>query len=282
MIKDNAGKIYRPATPKIIVDSNGKIYHGNGQFLPETEAIFAKAKLENFTIPELSIKTRINIIIFGLRSNGIWDKLSCFYWGALASGSSYTNFRRINWKNPFGNLATNYGGITLTNYGWLGNALNGYVDTGFNPVLHGGSIYTQNNACVGAVVYQATALAGQYSNIWGNNSSTIYANNGVAYQYINSAIQPSGGRSFSGTGLKLLNRFDAASNISYPQNSAVTQASQALVSENINILRAATTGYSDVGVTCFFMGKALETKEYNVIQALCNTALGSLGLNKIA
>lgn len=282
MIKDSVGKTYKLNSATIVIDSTGKVYHGTGQFLAETEAIFSRAKTEGFTIPDLFTKRRIDTLIYNLKINALWDKLACFYWGALNSGTSFTNFRRINWKNPSGNLATNYGGLTLTNYGWLGNAANAYIDSGFNPAVHGGSIYTQNNACVGAIVYQATVLASQYSNIWGNVSSSIYANNGVAFQYINSATNPSGGRSFLGTGLKLLNRFNSSSNVSYPQNSSVTQNSQTLVSENVNILRAQGNGYSDVGVSCFFMGKALSLDEYNLLRAIMNNALNSFSLNQIA
>jgi hypothetical protein len=241
MIKDSNGKTYKFNTPQIVLDANSKVYYGGGQFLSETEAIFTRARTEGFTIPDIHTKRRIDILIYGLKINGLWNKIACFYWGALNSGTSFTNFRRINWKNPTGNLATNYGGLTLTNYGWLGNAANAYIDSGFNPATQGGTIYTQNNACVGAIVYQATVLAGQYSNIWGNVSNSIYANNAVANQFINSTATPSGGRTFAGTGLKLLNRFDSSTAISYPQNSSVTQASQTLVSENVNILRRSLT-----------------------------------------
>lgn len=282
MIKDSTGKAYSFNTPTMVLDSSGKIYHGAGVFLAETEAIFARAASAGFTMPDLNTKRRIDILINALKSLGFWDKLACFYWGALGSGSTYTNFRRINWKNPAGNLATNYGGLTLTDYGWEGNSLNAYIDTGFNPVTNGGSIYTQNNASVSAVVYKATVLGGQYSNIWGNVSNTIYANNGIAFQYINSNIEPAGGRTFLGTGLKMLNRFDASSNISYPQNSATTQNSTALVSENVAILRNGTTGYSDVGVTCFFMGKAFTNNEYKAFQQIINNCLNSFSLNQIA
>ena len=142
MIKDTVGKIYTFSTPKMVVGNGGKVYKGVS-FLPETEAIFARARTEGFTAPDIHIKKKINALIYSLKCGGLWSKLACLYWGAYNSGTGFTNFRRINLRNPSGALAVHYGGVALTNYGWLGNALNGYVDTGFNPVLHGAGLYTQ-------------------------------------------------------------------------------------------------------------------------------------------
>lgn len=52
--------------------------------------------------------------------------------------------------------ATNQGSTSTPGYGYIHNGTSSYIDTGFIPSTHGGSLYTQNDAGIGCVVMQNT------------------------------------------------------------------------------------------------------------------------------
>ena len=45
-----------------------------------------------------------------------------------------------------------HGGTFLANVGWAGNGEDAYLDTNCNPSIHGGAVYTQNNASLGIFI----------------------------------------------------------------------------------------------------------------------------------
>jgi len=247
MIKDGNNKIYTFSTLKIVVGPTGKIHEGGGQFLSQTDAIFDRARTEGFNMPDIYIKRRMDILIRNLISAGIWakfDMFECHCYGSIV----LNNFKRINWKNPSGNLATINGGVVYDAYGWQGSAVNAYIDTGFNPALHGVN-YTLNNAGRGALVFHSgtsTSLV-----IDGNNSTNNTLVNALTSgQRINTTGGLNTGINLGGTGLITINR--TGSNDVMSTKGATqfnnTSASSVFPNENQWLFRT-TSSYSDVGIS---------------------------------
>lgn len=264
---------------KVYLGSN--LIWSNSPYSTELTAIIARANTEGFTLPSGSTLTHVETLISAYKSAGIWNKQDRLYNFAY-NDISLTNFARIDWKNPSTSpLLTLNGGLSYVSAGYQGNAVDGYIDTGFAPATHGVN-YTQNNAGRSALVYSAGT--GGSVPIDGNS-----ANNNVMFiastssHKINSTLALSGGNvNLSSAGLKSIER-DDSTNIRVIQrttSSSRTATSDVLPTQNQYLFRNATN-YSNNLLSMYCIGASLTLTEVTAIRNDYNTYLTAIGLTAI-
>lgn len=86
---------------------NGKKYSPEYTLENETKLILARAKAENYTLPDWNTTVKINVLIKNMISDGFWQKQDTIFNFAY-NNPNLANFSLINWKNPFSvtNLVT--------------------------------------------------------------------------------------------------------------------------------------------------------------------------------
>jgi len=278
MVKDGNNIYYLPATPKIIIDGAGTVYHGGGKFQPETLAIFARSRAAGFNTPDIFFMRKVDIIIYNLKLSGVWYKLDAFFWFGYQT-TTFMNFRTINWKNPTGALGVIGGGVTIEAYGLKGNAMNGYFDTGFVPSVNGVN-YTLNSAHVGILEYTEHTTS---QVICSAGNLITWNAGGQTGQRLNSTNNLTEARGRANIEYKVMSRNNSATTDFYYKDlqSVSNQASTAIPTDAIRFLISASI-YSLLGMSVISVGGALTNSEYQLQRAIINNGLALFGLNPIA
>ncbi|MEW5675560.1 hypothetical protein ABGT15_04545 [Flavobacterium enshiense] len=264
-----------------------KVYLGSNlirsftNYSTELQAIINKANSEGFTVPNSTTLGYIDTLIGSMKSAGVWNKQDRIYNFAF-NNTGLTNFSRIEWKNPtISPLLTLNGGITYQVGGFEGNAVDGYIDTGFIPSTNGVN-YTQNNASRTAVIYTAPSSG----NVLDGNSPTgnngMFLNNSASHR-INATNNLNTIANISGTGLKSINRDNSTDLRLYSSSTEYvrTETTNTFPILSQYILRN-TTSYGDSVVSNYMLGASLSSTEISNLRGAYNTYLISLGLSAIA
>lgn len=249
----------------------------------ELQAIINRANTEGFALPSAATLTIMDTLISAIKTAGVWNKLDRFFNFAY-NNASLTNFSRIDWKNPSTSaLATVNGGVTYLVSGFKGNAIDGYVDTGFMPSTHGVN-YTLNNASRTAVVYTAPTTGNILDGSTGSANNVMALANSAA-QRINTSNALTGGTvGFAGNGLKSINRDNSTDIRLYNISTEFLRTATSTILPNLNqvLFRSAATAYSDTVISQHMMGASLTATEVANFRTAYNNYLTSIGLTAVA
>ncbi len=242
-----------------------------------------------YATPSFYQRVFMDLKIKAMKLSGVWDKLDVYY-NFGYSKPLLDEFSLIDWKNP-GRIANRFGGIFFTSQGWQGNGVNGYINTGFNPSVHGAN-YTLNDASRLSVFYYDSGNANNVNVIDGiaenaiPNSSRLQ--NGFQY-YINQQDtnnNPSAGVDFTGTGLKAINRISDNDLLVVNKDILVNsiQPSSYIFNANQNILRrgSGTASYGASGISVYGMGASLTYEQTQHLRTIENNWLRLNNLPEIA
>lgn len=146
---------------------------GGSRFHPYYRAILNRALSLGYTLPTSSQQALQNQLVLWLVNKGIWAKLDILY--ILATNGS-ADFSRLNWINPLLYELTAVNSIAfVANQGWTGNAIDSYLDTSWNPSIHGVH-YTLNDASYGCKIN-----SGSSSQSWVEMGCATLGNNISSY-----------------------------------------------------------------------------------------------------
>lgn len=253
-------------------------------FTAQSQALFDRATALGYSLPSETKRRQIDTLIRSLVSSGIWDKLDLFFQFAY-NDTSLNDFSKINWKRPLSPVAVSNGGVTFTANGWLGNGVDGFISTNFNPAIQSNN-YSLNNASRGFVIYQE--YTGTIANSFidgvasGNDNRSLNASN--IGQRINQGTNLlDSSASLGGTGLKAIMR-TSSTNVSFYNTGTLdgrTATSTALPNENLLILRVANS-YGNLGISNYFLGSSLTLTELNTLKSAYNSFLNNNGLTQFA
>lgn len=246
----------------------------------QTQAILDRADALGFDRPS---GEKINLIVHFWLTSGMWATQDVIFNFAY-NNPLYNNFKTINWKNPSGALLTIHGGMNQQPYGFEGNAIDGYLDTKFNPTI-GTNNYKLNDASRGIVVYK------QYLGTTSNSLLDCVGNRVYNSMYNTNTNQNKVNISFnvtpqlidfSGEGYKLLIRDNSTKQrgVSATGTQETTINSVGLSNSN-QVLLGSTSGgfFGNAGTSFYHMGGALPTSFYADFRTVYNNYLVSIGLN---
>jgi hypothetical protein len=96
-------------------------------------------------LPDASLQYKQNAYARACRAAGLFERWRVKYVTACHD----RDFAKINWMNPGTYNCTENGTLVFTaNVGFASNGTTGYLNTGWRPLLDGGSLYTLNDAGV--------------------------------------------------------------------------------------------------------------------------------------
>jgi hypothetical protein len=166
---------------------------GGGGFDPDAQAFITAA-----AITDPTQQAAINTLVVDLKGYSIWTKMKALYPFVGSTASQH----KFNLKDPrdldVAFRLTFHGGITSSSNGIIGNAMNGYADTKFNPVSQSSvqnsffiSVYSRTNLALtmfdvgnadswangtkGTTIITRYNNGNRYVNIANNNYSTLNA-----------------------------------------------------------------------------------------------------------
>jgi hypothetical protein len=156
--------------------------------LPTTDPD-AQAFITAAAITDPTQQAAINTLVVDLKADGLWTKMKAVYPFVGSTASQH----KFNLKDPrdldVAFRLTFHGGITSSSNGIIGNAMNGYADTKFNPVSQSS---VQNSFSIS--IYSRTNLAGSMYDIgnadsWSNGTkgTNIITRYGNGNRYVNIA-----------------------------------------------------------------------------------------------
>lgn len=253
-------------------------------FSSEWLAIKNRAIEAGFSLPSFREEVDADILLRGLIDIGFFSKMDLILNRAY-NNTGLLNFTRINWKNPSGPLASYGGGITYTAEGIEGNALDGYVDTGYNPATMAVN-YFLNDACRGMVVYKDSGnnnSVNTLDGVVGNMSAnTTRAHNSTVHT-LNSTNALDSVGDLQGTGTKFITRSNSSSvdivNKASVQHRA--QTSTGIFNGNQQDLRRGSV-YGSSGIAFRCAGGSITTSTIQQFRTLYNHFLQRRGLPQIA
>ena len=259
------------------------------QYDESTQAIIDFANSQGFLLPTNLVA--VDNLIKAMKASGEWydlDRFWCF------AGDGDLNFKRINWIDPTKPLTTYYGGLTHSVEGIQGNAVNGYVDTNFNPsLMEAGQKYQATDASlIGVNSILATTTSKTFSTQQNDNMSNPLAlnqfgslesnafriNTGTVFTNSNKNID------LSGTGLKIVQRISSTNIEGINQGvyiNNVVQNGSSIANYKQFIFRR-YTGYSDAQLQCFAMGKSITFEKSQNFRTAFNEYLTEINLTPIA
>lgn len=274
-------KLVRDTKGRILTDSLGRNLSSEPPHKFNIEVV--KAVSKRVKKPSYSTLLHLDNMISALKAEGIWQKLDTFVNCAYNTTNTtvfslYDFIRDVNY--------TSYGGLDYVVYGFKGNAVDGYLDTNYNPALQGIN-YTLNNAGRGFTMIQGTSPGENITEaVYGNTARNRTNMNigGSATQRINTELGPSSTVvDLSGDGLKTINRYNS-NNIMLTNKNVETsfiQPSSTVWPENQVVLRTQTL-YSSNTLLCYFMGSSLTYEETQLFRQYYNEYLTNIGLEPIA
>jgi hypothetical protein len=210
--------------------------------------------------------------------------LDCYFEGAY-NDTNLVNFANINWRQPYGLLASPQGGLTYTTSGWRGNGVDGWLNTNYSPSYGLLTNFTLNNASLGATVYEfgsgtatVTSLS-QSSNQWFTCSS-------ATNQRLNSTFSLNANANLGGTGFKIIIRDDSMNMRLYNKDVELirTQQSQTVgAATHVQALfKRQEMSFGNVGASNLFWGASLSASEVADMRAAYNNYLIKIGLTAFA
>lgn len=250
-----------------------------------TQALLDQATLDGYSPAHGTVLTALDTFITSLKTAGIWN-LCDVLWLPATNGDS--DFACYNLKNPASFKLTKVNSPTFTSLqGFTGNGSTAYLDTGFNPSLHGVN-FTQNEAGMGIYIRNLGTVT---SHSWmGATRSdnlglqTLINRGSSIFNRVNTgAITDNDSGLF--VGFHHGKRVDASNVQAYRNGSLIDTATQGSITPNqawtILTARIAggaiSTGRTDGQFSFAFGGASLDGLEldlYNAIQTYM-TALGT-------
>lgn len=252
-----------------------------------TQALLDKANTLGYSTPTNIYA--LDDLIKGMKTIEMWGLLDVFYIFASDLGA-YPNFRLLNVVNPDNFEATGYGGLEWTSAGVKGNGVNTYIDTNFTPSVDAIN-YNGNKASRGAVVHvnasgsalnnyliDASQATPQTNALFNNSDITVNQNR------INTT--QSGGivGNYRGLGLKVINRTSNEEFNSINRDSMESFTNTGIIvlnTQSQHIFRN-TTGYSQIGISCYFIGEDIPNSTAQNFRTIFNNYLTSIGQTAVA
>lgn len=108
-------------------------------------------------------------------SKGILSSFKVLHPAVINNDATLDKYSRVNWANPGTFDLTPVSTATYGKKGWSKGASNGYLDTGFIPLTHGGSVYAQDDAAIWGHRNESTISAG----VFGGCSDAAFAKRSV-------------------------------------------------------------------------------------------------------
>ena len=231
-------------------------------FLPETLLVIEFANNNSYLVSSERYLVNLDQHIRDLKAFGLWDKLDLLYWFV---GDGDMDFKTINIINPSKYKGTSIGGLINTLEGIEGNAVDGYVDTNFNPSI-GINKYTEINAGRYTYVYKAstfgTTVRSTVDGVTGNAFRNFLTNNNTVNQRINCSGSIDIAPSLGGNGYTSINRTSSTNVIMYKEENQflASAVSDGLYNAN-QIIFAKSLNFGDNGLSCYGMGEALASQD---------------------
>lgn len=248
----------------------------------ETTALIARFT----TPPDATRTTKINDLIYALKTAGVWAKLDALYVMAAADAQA----AQRNWIADAFNLTPTSSPTFDADRGYTGNGTSSYLDTGFNPTTQAATAkYIRDSAHVG---------------LWSRSSGQISSNNSgkdmgattllglwlrgtadTAAWAINSTIGSIGNlvtaANTDGSGHFLFNRSTSSALQSYRNGGSLgtsTKTSTGIPNSNITIGKSGASQFVNRQFAAAHIGQSLDATEtaafYTALQAYM-TAVGA-------
>jgi Big-like domain-containing protein/putative peptidoglycan binding protein len=230
---------------------------------------------------------RVNNLITGLKTDGIWPSLDRLW---LYAGESSAQQAMIDIKS----LATStiHGTLTLSAAGYTGDGTSGYIDTGFDPATAGGN-FSASAASIG--VYDRSnftsngyggGLMGQYD---GSNDVGVYpwtGQPGVQYNLNDSSYNNYQGPGDTTTqGFWLVNLLSSVVYLDEDGSNlaSTTEGSTGLINSNIYVfagnINGTAQGFVPDQLAASFIGGGLSPTERTEMSSLLDAYMTSWGVN---
>lgn len=241
------------------------------------------ATTEGITMPSMAKLKKANNLLAAMKSAGIWSKLDVFVNFAYNSTDA-DEFSLIDWKRL--SEMTVYGGMAYTSNGWEGNAIDGYMDTVFNPEADGVN-YTLNDASRVFIKYKQYTT-GNLLSCHSDNATQFLLMIPSLNQRINSNTNSlSSSIDFSPLGFLALIRDDDNNVRGIVQNNEYsrTQASSLTnweIPGTLNVFGRETGNHTNAGLSLIAFGASLTYTETQDFRTIYNNYLTSIGLSAIA
>lgn len=250
-----------------------------GGFDADYQALLDYAAFQTYTLPTAPQQTLQNQLVVDLKSAGFWSRMDSF---AVFATDGDRDFALIDWKRLVNFFGTNTPSFT-PNYGFEGDGSSTWIDTNYNPSVHG-SNYQRDNAGVSIRLWK-TATEGKY--VLGTNSANTgelrMRNHSNPSQLIdgqfNSAFKVvAQGINTNRIGHFHLDRYNSSAFI-YQFNADLgnvySEVSTGVPQNNINIFRI-TTNYGDQGVSYFAARNGFTLEEKNQFNSIMDTYLNAI------
>lgn len=280
MIRVNE-RYYKPKGNKVLI-ANSKEYYGNYPLLPETIAILKRAEELHYTTPSFYQRVFMDLKIKAMKLSGVWEKLDIYYNFAY-DNLELSNISLVDWKNP-NRIATKSGNMIYKAQGWEGDAVNGYINTNYNPLGQGVN-YNLNDASRGFVSCRVKTT-GIYDDTAGDSIYNCFRNqNNVSQQRINqdANISLNGSIFLGNTGIKIINRTSFSKiNIISEDSMVETTAEATSVFNREQFLFGNIQSYSNGGISSYFMGASLTFEESQQLRVIENNWFRLNNLPEIA
>lgn len=260
-------------------------YHNAG-YTPvnnELQQVINRAHYEGFTIPSTAKLGYMDTLITEMKSDGMWV-LTDFFTNFADNDVTLTNWRRINWRNPYGSLQgtiTLNGAISTQVDGFKGDGVSAYIDTNFNPAI---ATYNYILNSAGRLMVVSQSSSGGFNvldGLNGNSNNSIQSNGTTAWKI--NAGNFGVNVPATATGLKAIMRYSSSSILGVDNNTLYSgsTASTAINGNNQFILRGSTS-YGNSCVACYWMGSSLTNSQIANFRTYYNTFLTNNGLTAFA
>ncbi|RZL19748.1 MAG: hypothetical protein EOO89_02425 [Pedobacter sp.] len=230
-----------------------------------------------FDFPNRVTLIALDKFMRAIKSNGIYYLCDTMVNFAL-NNSSLKQFSLIDWKRKSKFYIT-HGGLNYTAGGWEGNSINGYIDTGFNPVI-GTNNYSINNAGRTVILHKIAETSNFIDgNIGGQHMRAALS----TQQRICNSININTNADLIGIGLKSINRDSNETIRLYNKKDEYIRSSLSSTITNGNYwLLRSTSSYGDCGISNYIMGASLNRNQLIELRTAYNKYLSSIGLTPIA
>ncbi len=248
-------------------------------FDADYQALLDYATFQTYTLPTDPQQELQNQLVLDLKSAGFWSRMDSF---AVFATDGDRDFALIDWKRLVNFYGTNTPAFT-PNYGFEGNGNSTWIDTNYNPSVHG-SNYQRDNAGISTRLW-STATDGKY--LIGTNSGADGELRMRNHSNFNQLIDGQFNSSYKVQSQDLntnrighfhLDRYSSAAFI-YQFNgdlgSVYNQFSTGVPQNNINIFRL-TTNYGDQGVSYFAARNGFSFEEKNQFNSIMDTYLNAI------
>ena len=245
----------------------------------ELKNYIGKADSLGYIIPDYTGRIALNTLIIAMANCGFWQTQDLI----LNLGFNNTECNEIgfiNMKKVTDPLAVAYGGLTYEANGYLGNAIDGYIDTNYNASTYGGN-YTTYDCGRGIIVYKTGV--GLFGKISSGNVDRLLNNNSISH-CINTNGFLTSKADMRGTGLKSINRIGGYDVVLYNKNIELirNQWVYDVTNDNDDIFYSGYVRYSNAGGSIYWAGGSNSNSMTQSFRTAYNTYLTSIGLLPIA